>query len=101
MALTIGVDATGRMPKPRLVSRAAARAPRPDTLKGRRPVFWVERGALIPTAIHDGEQVAPGQRLSGPALIELPGTTVAIPPGDRAEIDAYRNVVITLGGGDG
>ena len=32
--------------------------------------------------------------------LKLPGTSVAIPPGDLGEVDRYHNVVIALGGGD-
>jgi N-methylhydantoinase A len=98
--VSVGIDATGRMPKPRLTPRPAGEAPATPTIRGSRHVFWVERGGFVPTTVYDGGSIAAGQRFDGPALIELPGTTVAIPPGDRAEIDAYLNVVIELGGGD-
>ena len=34
---------------------------------------------------------------TGPAIIEDPGTTIVIHPGNKVEIDAYRNTHINLG----
>ena len=34
---------------------------------------------------------------TGPAIIEDPGTTIVIHPGNRVEIDAYRNTHIHIG----
>jgi hypothetical protein len=33
----------------------------------------------------------------GPGVIELPGTTIALPPDVEAEIDSRKSTVITFG----
>ena len=38
-----------------------------------------------------------GTKIKGPAVIEEPNSTTFVPPGDRAAIDAWGNIVITLG----
>jgi N-methylhydantoinase A len=38
-----------------------------------------------------------GTRIAGPAVIEEHASTTVVPPGDRAEIDQWGNIVIDLG----
>ena len=47
-------------------------------------------------AIYDGEKLEPGMTFAGPAIVEDPGTTVVIHPGNRVEIDGYGNIHIQL-----
>jgi N-methylhydantoinase A len=44
-------------------------------------VFWPDAGERLATAVHDGTRLGDGDRISGPALVELPHTTVAVPRG--------------------
>jgi N-methylhydantoinase A len=37
-----------------------------------------------------------GNHLSGPAIVETPVTTIVLPPGQRATVDPYLNVLIEL-----
>ena len=65
-------------------------------LKGRREVDYALEGKRQ-ADIYDGEKLAPGMEFTGPAIIEDPGTTIVIHPGNRVEIDAYRNTHIHIG----
>lgn len=65
--------------------------------KGRRAVNFATEGTHA-AAVYDGDLLLPGMRLHGPAIIEDAGTTVVIHPGFHVEMDAYRNLHITLGG---
>jgi N-methylhydantoinase A len=42
-----------------------------------------------------------GEDYAGPALIEQPGSTVVIGPGDRFRLDEHANLRITLGAKQG
>jgi N-methylhydantoinase A len=66
-------------------------------LKGQRKVDYALEGKHQ-ADIYNGEKLAPGMRFTGPAIIEDPGTTIVIHPGNRVEIDAYRNTHIHIGG---
>ena len=55
-----------------------------------------EDAGWLETAIYDGESLADGHVLAGPAIVEQPGTSVVIPPGADARVDALRNLIITL-----
>jgi N-methylhydantoinase A len=64
---------------------------------GSRDVYWYEITSRVPTSVYDGDELRPGHTLTGPAIIELPDTTVAVPPGTAAEVDGYGNIVMTTG----
>ena len=51
----------------------------------------------VETAIWTTDHPPPGQQLTGPAIIELPGATVVIPGGATAGIDRYGNVIMEFG----
>ena len=62
-------------------------------------MYWPEEDAgWVETAIYDGESLAGGHVLAGPAIVEQPGTSVVIPPGADARVDGLRNLIITLQG---
>ncbi|WP_346232751.1 hydantoinase/oxoprolinase family protein [Parafrigoribacterium mesophilum] len=96
--LRIGVDATA--PSGISVGGVGARpaASEIPAETGVRSVYWPENSGWLETAIYDGETLADGHVLAGPAIVEQPGTSVVIPPGADARVDALRNLIITLEG---
>ncbi len=46
--------------------------------------------------IYDGEKLQPGMIFPGPAVIEDPGTTIVVHPGNRVEVDGFGNLHIHL-----
>jgi N-methylhydantoinase A len=92
-----GVDAIGRTPKP-ASAPAELNGDRPnEARKDDREVYWRELGEQATTAIYDGLLLGPGSAIDGPAVIEHPGTSIAVHPGQRARVDAYLNTIIDLG----
>lgn len=86
------VRAEASTPKVKL-SAAACSAADPDRLiKGRREAYFPEGGGFVSTRIYDGDGLEAGSRIAGPAILEMVGTTVVVPPAWRAELDAYRNI---------
>ena len=51
------------------------------------PVFWPDAGERTDTMVYDGTRLAGGATVSGPALVELPHTTVAVPRGATLTAD--------------
>ena len=43
-----------------------------------------------------GERLVAGNRVAGPAIIQVPDTTIVVHPGQAARIDAYGNVLVDL-----
>ncbi len=64
-------------------------------LKGRRTVDYALEGRHE-AQIYDGDKLRPGMAFAGPAIVEDSGSTVVIHPSNTVEIDAYRNIHITL-----
>lgn len=85
--LTWGVRAEIVQAPDRAVSLASASA-----AKGARVADVVFRGRAMPTTRHVGGALAPGDVAAGPAVIDLPTTTVVVPPGWRARLDARRGI---------
>jgi N-methylhydantoinase A/oxoprolinase/acetone carboxylase beta subunit len=59
-----------------------------DRAKGSRRVWW--REGFVETDIYDLEAVGAGHVVEGPAVLESPATTFAIPPGRRARLDEHQ-----------
>jgi N-methylhydantoinase A len=56
-------------------------------------VYFEETG-FADTPIYERAALAPGATIDGPAIVEQMDTTIAIPPGARAQIDTYLNITI-------
>jgi acetone carboxylase, beta subunit len=86
--LVTNVIVTGavEVEKPALPDEAeVAGAPEP---KQRRPVWW--QGGWTETTIFEQSDVRAGHVVEGPAIIESPADTFAIPPGRSARLDRNR-----------
>jgi N-methylhydantoinase A len=67
-------------------------------LKRSRQVYWKERGGFVDTPCFDGDRMRHGMVVPGPAVIEETKTTVVIPPGCVATVDAYENYLVDVQG---
>jgi N-methylhydantoinase A len=61
-----------------------------------RPVVFEDARRPVETRILWRPHLSAGSDIAGPALIEEANSTTLIGPGDRATIDAFGNIVITL-----
>ena len=61
---------------------------------GSRHVFF--DGGFVETPIFEHGRLIPGNRISGPALIEGANTTLVIHPGQDVTVDGFGNVVISF-----
>jgi N-methylhydantoinase A len=82
----------GRVRKPSVVERGGAAGD--GGVRGTRDVYWEELGARTPTTVWDGSGLALGDVLDGPAIVELPDTTIVVRPGSSVSIDRYGNAVV-------
>jgi N-methylhydantoinase A len=72
-----------------------ARAPAPP--RARRRAYLGADHAWHEVAVFDLDQVAPGQTVDGPAIVEAATTTVLVRPGDRAVVTPLGWLDIRLG----
>jgi N-methylhydantoinase A len=86
--------AIGRIRRPSL-GRYQAAAPG-DARPGYRDVYWRSLGKFVRTPTYSAQLFLNQDRLDGPAIIELPETTIVLPPGCSGQPDDYGNFLITL-----
>ena len=97
--VSLRVTVNGVMRKPALaqIAKGEALPPKGASLPARE-VFFSELGRAVSTPIYIREHLLAGNRIEGPALIEEHASTTVVLPGDRLEVDAFGNLVISIGG---
>ena len=66
------------------------RAARPAGRR-KREIFWPDLGKKKNTPVYNGELLAPGNRIAGPAIVETSDTTVVVQPGTKLREEALGN----------
>jgi len=94
--LRLRLKATGILPQVELSPSAPPKRKTTPKVKSRRQVYWWEMEKYAETPIFDGTIVRAGHRIAGPAVIELPHTTVPVRPGQTAEVDRFGNLLINV-----
>ena len=93
--VNVRMTALGRTPKPDLAVRPDAGPDPSAARKGSRPVFEPAAAEFVDTPVYDGELLAPGNALAGPAIVETAVTTILAPAGFGVEIDSVGTAVLT------
>jgi N-methylhydantoinase A len=95
-AITYRVRAVGVLPfSPGLPAIGPTASPDPGPARaGRRPVR-LDTGGYVSTDIYDYARLRAGHRITGPAVIEVPTTTVVVPRGTTGTVDGFGNLIIT------
>jgi N-methylhydantoinase A len=76
--VNIGITAIGSLPRPRLEHVVSRGTPRARTS---RDVYFRETGEAVRCDVVDRYQLAPGERVQGPAVIEETDSTTIVYPG--------------------
>ncbi len=87
------VRAVGRTPKVKLKSEKGNGSDISECRKGDRDVYFAGAG-FVSADIYDGDRLPAFGKTPGPAVLEMTGTTVVVPPGYWAEFDGYRNIYL-------
>ena len=95
--LSLRVTAIGKLARPTVHKSDAAPGDPREARKETRQAYFEEYGDFAPTDVYDFGRLSPGAGIAGPAIIETPVTTIVVNPNDRAEMDAFRNIVIHVG----
>jgi N-methylhydantoinase A len=81
-------------PRPKLVKAKGASSRIPEAaVRKPRSIQW---SSVKKTPVYDGEQLAVGNRIKGPAIVETSDTTVVVHPGRTLSVDALGNFEITF-----
>jgi N-methylhydantoinase A len=65
-------------------------------IKEKREVYFKEKNAFLETNIYDGSKMMPGNVIKDNAVIEYPHTNILLRPGQKAEWDSMRNIIIDI-----
>ncbi len=84
-----------KVAKPVIKTYPTAVQPVIDCLKGKRKIYMGKKLGLVDFDLYDRELLYPGHVINGPAIIDQPDSTTAVFPGQIAEIDEFRNIIIT------
>ncbi|MFD0681150.1 MULTISPECIES: hydantoinase/oxoprolinase family protein [unclassified Paenibacillus] len=89
------VTALGELPKATL-QRGDENGSRTVQSSLYREVYFSEadRPDYYQTAIYQRSELVPGDRVTGPAIIEQMDSTILLLPGQTMQVDAYRNLLI-------
>lgn len=95
--VSLRVTVTGMLEKPVLepIVQGEATPPRAAHTGDRAVRFGQD---ALETGTWDRTELLAGNRIDGPALIEEHASTTVLHPGDTCEIDAFGNLVISIGG---
>ncbi len=97
--VNLRVSGIGPIQRPELTPEALQQDPQPEPTS-RRPVCFDAELGRVETPVYWREDLVPGTRLTGPAIIEEFGSTVPIHPGFAVRVDEYRNIIVTREGAD-
>jgi N-methylhydantoinase A len=90
--VSLGVTVIGHNERPPIVQTISTSSVNP--CKGERQVYFA--GQWLTTAIYDGQRLAPGFALRGPAIVESVHSCTVLPPDTTAVVDELENVVISV-----
>jgi N-methylhydantoinase A len=95
--VTIRCTASAAVQKPALSFRQEqSSTPAAVSVAPARTIYWPELKRTLQTPIFRAAFLAPGNIIEGPAVIEPTATTIVVRPGQRARLDGFGNIVITL-----
>ena len=84
------------MLRPFRSSRPTEFGPHPTpTPAASRPACFDPDHGFVDTAIYRRDDLAPGDLVEGPAVVEEYGATVPLHPGFGARVDRFGNLVVT------
>jgi N-methylhydantoinase A len=93
----IRVSAFGRSMKPVVVRNESGGSDSLRAVKGVREAYFHEMNGIVEVQVYDGQQMVTGDRFAGPAIIELPTTTILVRPGQSCYVDELSNFNIIIG----
>jgi len=94
------VEVTGPTPQMGDGYQLDQSAPGGEALKGTRTAFDPSAGSMIEWDVYDRYALKPGDRLTGPALVEETESTCVIGAGDSALVDDRYNLIAEIAEGE-
>jgi N-methylhydantoinase A len=96
--VTLRVEATGAVAKAELRAHPEVGPDAAGAIVQHRPVWLAETGDTANTPVYAREKLRPGNRFTGPAIVEQMDATTLVPPGWAARVDVYLNLILEAAG---
>ncbi len=94
--VNLRVVGTGMVDKPQFAKPSSSEQRVAATPIGHRKAFFDDEFTDVP--VYDGFQLAPGNRITGPTIVEQATTTVVVQPGYQLMCDDFGNYLVYRGG---
>jgi N-methylhydantoinase A len=92
--VTVRLEATGTIPTQEM-PKIAPGGTATDALVGQRHAYLPEANGWVDVPLYDRTRLTAGVEIDGPAIVEQMDSTTLILPRQRAEVDAYGNLILT------
>jgi len=89
------VRAIGALGKPQIKGEKLAGPDPKAAFVESREIYCDNIKAIREAKGYDLEKLLPGNEVEGPGIIWTPITTIVVNPGQKATIDAYKNIIVT------
>jgi N-methylhydantoinase A len=96
VSLRMTVSGLMQKPSPRQVAEGA-KAPAAEALLRTKDVYFRDAKGFVATPVYARTQLRRGNEIVGPALIEEHASTTVIQPGDALTVDAFGNLLVSIG----
>ena len=94
---TVRIHAVVRLQRPPQATETDFSQAIPDAARlGTREIFWPDRMERLESPIYDGVRLHHGNRVEGPAIVELPFTSIPVGVDQVLECDAFGNLMLHL-----
>jgi N-methylhydantoinase A len=91
------VTVIGRLPPIRIPPAEEEGSSAEHARSGQRPMLFRRIGDYVPAPVYAGHLLRPGNRVSGPAVIEEVNTTIVVFPGSEVKLTAVGAYMMTVG----
>ena len=92
--VTFRMEAAGLVRKASFPQQPDAGPDASGAIVGRREVWLPEAGGFVSCPVYDRDRLRPGNRVSGPLVVEQMDTTTIVLPGMVGWIDPYLNAIL-------
>ena len=92
--VTFRLQASGAVRHPDLRAHSPARTDVASAISGTRDVWLAEAGDFVACPVYDRDELGPGHRVAGPAIVEQMDAPPVLLPGQTAVVDPYLNLLV-------
>jgi N-methylhydantoinase A len=92
--VTFRLEATGLVSKATLKEHPLVGPDASKAIRERRDVWLAESRDFVSCPVYAREDLKPGNRFAGPAIVEQMDATTVVLPGMTARVDAYLNLIL-------